>query len=74
MSWLSSHQKSGKREVAIVQLLLFWTLVGFVSLNGFSTEGMEMVRLLVLYVFGFAGAAFGADWASKQTTFVKGDG
>lgn len=54
--------KTGKREVAVVLLLfLMWQS---------HLQNLELVETLVWPFMLYVGAAFGMEWARKQTTLT----
>ena len=66
------RKKTWKREVAVAQLSLHWLLVMLVSYIAFYEVEANVDALvslatgLAVWVYGFAGAAFGMDAWSKQ--------
>ena len=64
--------KTYKREVAVVQLVLHWSLVMaivYIAVNSSDRDLTDLVTLatgLAVWVYGFAAAAFGMDSWSKQ--------
>lgn len=65
-------KKTYKRETAVVQMLLHWILVMFVCYIAITQPDRDisglvsMVTGLAVWVYGFAGAAFGLDSWAKQ--------
>lgn len=64
-------QKTYKREVASLQLLLHWGLVAFIAalvMQGNPGVGalIDLAVGLAIWVYGFAAAAFGLDSWAKQ--------
>jgi hypothetical protein len=66
------RNKTWKREVAIVQLVLHWLLVMLIAYIAFNEAQANIDALVTLatglavWVYGFAGAAFGMDAWAKQ--------
>lgn len=56
--------KTYKRETA-------WIMLGFIAYLAFVGQ-IEELKILAWPTFLFAGAAFGMDWAKKQTDLVGG--
>lgn len=65
-------KKTYKREVAIVQLVMHWILVMFVCWIALEQPDRDlsglvsMITGLAVWVYGFAGTAFGLDAWAKQ--------
>lgn len=65
-------KKTYKRETAVVQMLLHWILVMFTCWIALEQPERDisglvsMVTGLAVWVYGFAGAAFGLDSWAKQ--------
>lgn len=64
-------RKTFKREVAVAQLVLHWTLVVFVCYlaikNSANLDAMiGLANGLAVWVYGYAAAAFGMDSWAKQ--------
>lgn len=65
-------RKTYKREVAVVQIFLNWILVMFICWIAITEPDRDMSDLvslatgLAVWVYGFAGAAFGMDSWAKQ--------
>lgn len=55
-------KKTYKREVA--KVLILWAI--YISIWGSA----EVLSIMIWPVFLFVGAAYGMDWASKQTSLV----
>lgn len=64
--------KTYKRETAVVQMVMHWILVMFVCYIAITQPERDvsglvsMVTGLAVWVYGFAGAAFGLDSWAKQ--------
>lgn len=64
--------KTYKREVAVVQMGVLWALVAFIcylTIDQPTRDLTDLVGLatgMAVWVFGFAGAAFGFDAWAKQ--------
>lgn len=70
-SFKTASEKTFKREVAVALLVFLLGLVvsGFFVDAGQREYVTTMVDQLRWPVFTYAGAAFGMDWAKKQTNF-----
>lgn len=72
-------KKTFKREVSVVQLLLHWALVGFTVWTVVQNPDRDISALvdlctgLAVWVYGFAGAAFGMDAWAKQVKTAQED-
>lgn len=62
--------KTWKREVASV-LLVF---TGFIVWQAAQADPIEALKVIIWPVFIFSGAAWGMEWASKQTDLVRRNG
>lgn len=66
------ERKTYKREVAVLQLVLHWALVGgivYLVITDRTYDPAPLVSLatgLAVWVYGFAAAAFGLDSWAKQ--------
>lgn len=60
-------QKTYKREVAFI-LLVF---LGVIVWQAAKADPIEALKLIVWPIMLFAGAAWGMDWAGKQTGLTK---
>lgn len=66
--------KTYKREVATLQLVLHWALVGGIVYKAVTDPTYDLTALVALatglavWVYGFAAAAFGLDAFAKQIT------
>lgn len=64
--------KTYKREVATIQLVVHWLLIGFICFIAYTQNDRDvadLVRLatgMAVWVYGFAAAAFGLDAVAKQ--------
>lgn len=70
--------KTYKREAAVVQLVCHWILVMFIVWIAYNQpdrpiEGLvSLATGLAVWVYGFAGTAFGLDAWAKQVKAAEG--
>ena len=60
-------EKTFKRELAAV-LVLF---LCFIAWKASEAEPVETLKVIIWPIMLFVGAAFGMQWASKQTDLMK---
>ena len=62
------QQKTFKREIAVC-LALFLCLIAW---KAAEAEPVETLKVIIWPIMLFVGAAFGMQWASKQTSLTIG--
>ncbi|MCC2096220.1 MAG: hypothetical protein KDJ29_04980, partial [Hyphomicrobiales bacterium] len=72
---MNEMRKTFKREAALASLVALFALAAYAMATNdpaLVTARAAIVAALALPVFAFVAAAFGLDWAAKQTGLVSG--
>lgn len=68
-----SSKRTFKREIALLNLALWWVLVLITGWGALSLEGdmasllIDVLKITTIPVWAFAAAAYGMDWHAKQS-------
>jgi len=64
---MTDKPKTWKREVAFLMICF----LGVIVWNASQASPLETLKVVIWPVMLFAGAAFGMEWAAKQTDLVR---